>query len=54
MIVHRRCIRCYAFFEVDESKDKNVLCPACRKLIGGAKQKRIQKAVKKKRKKAAK
>lgn len=50
MIVHRRCIRCYAFFEVDESKDKNVLCPACRSGIGGAKQKKIQKAATKKRK----
>ena len=54
MIVHRRCIRCYAFFEVDESKDKNVLCPACRSGIGGAKQKKIQKGAAKKRKKAAK
>ena len=54
MIVHRRCIRCYAFFEVDEAKDRNVLCPVCRSGIGGAKQKRIQNGAAKKRKKAAK
>ena len=49
MIVYRRCAKCYAFFEVDADKDKNTHCPACRSTIGRAKQKAIQKAVKKKR-----
>ena len=49
MIVRRRCVKCLCFFDVDEH-DKNTQCPKCRSVTGGAKQKRIQKAVKKKRK----
>lgn len=54
MIVNRRCASCLTFWEVDADKDKNTLCPACRSKVGRAKQKRIQKAVKKKRKAAKK
>lgn len=53
MIVSRRCIKCLAFFEVD-STDKNTTCPTCRSEVGRSKQKRIQKAVKKKARKAGK
>ncbi len=50
MIVRRRCVQCLGFFEVDEAKDKNQTCPKCRSKVGRAKQKVIQKSVKKKRK----
>lgn len=54
MIVNRRCASCLAFWEVDADKDKNTLCPSCRSRAGRAKQKPIQKAVRKKRKAAKK
>jgi len=54
MIVNRRCASCLAFWMVDADKDKNTLCPSCRSRAGRAKQKPIQKAVKKKARKAAK
>lgn len=49
MIVNRRCASCLAFWEVDADKDKNTLCPKCRSRAGRAKQKRIQKAAKKRK-----
>ena len=54
MIVNRRCAGCLSFWEVNADKDKNTLCPKCRSTTGRVKQKRIQKAVKKKRKAAKK
>lgn len=48
MMIRRRCVQCLAFFDV-EDKDKNSTCPKCRSAVGRAKQKRIQKSVKKKR-----
>ena len=54
MIVNRRCTSCLSWWEVDADKDKNTLCPKCRSRIGRAKQKSIQKAVRKKRKAAKK
>ena len=49
MIVNRRCASCLAFWEVDADKDKNTLCPSCRSRAGRAKQKAIQKAVRKRK-----
>jgi hypothetical protein len=54
MIVNRRCASCLSFWEVDADKDKNTLCPKCMSVTGRAKQKVIQKAVRKKRKAAKK
>lgn len=54
MIVNRRCASCLTFWTVDADKDKNTLCPSCRARAGSAKQKVIQKAVRKKRKAAKK
>ena len=54
MIVNRRCASCLSFWTVDADKDKNTICPSCRSKAGRAKQKRIQKAVRKKRKAAKK
>ena len=54
MIVNRRCASCLSFWTVDADKDKNTLCPKCRSRAGRAKQKVIQKAVRKKRKAAKK
>ena len=51
MIVLRRCLRCNGQWETDESKDKNHICPKCRSKIGRARQKSIQKSVKKKTRK---
>ena len=48
MIVLRRCPQCMKLWETDDTKDHNRTCPACRSRIGRAKQKSIQKAVKKK------
>ncbi len=53
MIIRRRCTKCLSFFEVDEEKDKNAICPKCRSTFGRAKQKSIQKSAKKKARKAA-
>ena len=53
MIVRRRCVSCLAFWDVDET-EKNNKCPKCRSVTGRAKQKAIQKAVRKKRKAAKK
>ena len=53
MQIRRRCVACLSFFDVD-SADKNTKCPKCRSKTGRAKQKAIQKAVKKKRKAAKK
>ena len=51
MMIRRRCVQCLDFGDVD-STDKNQTCPNCRSRIGRAKQKSIQKAVRKKRKAA--
>lgn len=49
MIVNRRCATCLTFWTVDADKDKNTLCPKCRSRAGRAKQKVIQKAVRKRK-----
>jgi len=54
MIVNRRCASCFTFWEVDADKDRSTICPSCRSRAGRAKQKAIQKAVRKKRKAAKK
>ena len=54
MIVNRRCASCLTFWTVDADTDRNTLCPKCRSRAGRAKQKPIQKAVRKKRKAARK
>lgn len=48
MTEERDCPRCARLWIADHG-DKNKICPHCRSEIGRAKQKAIQKAVKKKR-----
>jgi len=48
MKIRRRCVQCLGFFEVEDT-NKAQTCPKCRSVTGRAKQKRIQKAAKKRK-----
>lgn len=45
----RTCAQCGQIFEAKSDRDRNRVCPACRSKVGRARQKRIQKAARKKR-----